>query len=131
MRWDSTSGQYDMGFGNYAPGLNQFLTRDMYNGALADTRHMPTVVGGGGPCPERGCPEYVAPGDNGSSPGQPVPPGVTNRALYLATIRSAQGEARYGISYDCNGTMFHIGQEAQWVFSGSWRKTWPLVRANS
>jgi RHS repeat-associated protein len=36
MRWDSTSGQYDMGFRNYAPGLNQFLTRDMYNGALAD-----------------------------------------------------------------------------------------------
>jgi RHS repeat-associated protein len=36
MRWDSSSGQYDMGFRNYAPGLNQFLTRDMYNGALAD-----------------------------------------------------------------------------------------------
>ncbi len=29
-----------------------------------------------------------------------MPPGVTNRALYLATIRSAEGEARYGISYD-------------------------------
>ncbi len=38
MRWDSASGQYDMGFRNYAPGLNQFLTRDMYNGALADMR---------------------------------------------------------------------------------------------
>jgi hypothetical protein len=25
-----------MGFRNYAPGLNQFLSRDMYNGALAD-----------------------------------------------------------------------------------------------
>jgi len=25
-----------MGFRNYAPGLNQFLTRDSYNGALAD-----------------------------------------------------------------------------------------------
>jgi RHS repeat-associated protein len=36
MRWDSDSGQYDMGFRNYAPGINQFLTRDMYNGALAD-----------------------------------------------------------------------------------------------
>jgi RHS repeat-associated protein len=36
MRWDSSSGQYDMGFRNYAPGLNQFLSRDMYNGALAD-----------------------------------------------------------------------------------------------
>ena len=36
MRWDATSGQYDMGFRNYAPGLGQFLSRDMYDGALAD-----------------------------------------------------------------------------------------------
>ena len=36
MRWDANSGQYDMGFRDYAPTLNQFLTRDMYNGALAD-----------------------------------------------------------------------------------------------
>ncbi|MFG1859194.1 DNRLRE domain-containing protein [Actinomadura geliboluensis] len=35
-RWDSASGNYDMGFRNYSPGLNRFLTRDMYNGALAD-----------------------------------------------------------------------------------------------
>jgi RHS repeat-associated protein len=35
-RWDSSSGQYDMGFRNYNPTLNQFLSRDMYNGALAD-----------------------------------------------------------------------------------------------
>ena len=37
MRWDSTTTQYDIGFRTYDPGLNQFLTRDMYNGALADT----------------------------------------------------------------------------------------------
>ena len=36
MRWDSTSGSYDMGFRNYDPGLNQFASRDMYDGALAD-----------------------------------------------------------------------------------------------
>ena len=36
MRWDSSSGQYDMGFRNYDPALNQFLSRDMYNGAIAD-----------------------------------------------------------------------------------------------
>jgi RHS repeat-associated protein len=36
MRWDSSSGQYDMGFRNYDPSLNQFLSRDMYNGALTD-----------------------------------------------------------------------------------------------
>jgi RHS repeat-associated protein len=35
-RWNSSSGQYDMGFRNYDPSLNQFLSRDVYNGALAD-----------------------------------------------------------------------------------------------
>ncbi|MEU0880187.1 RHS repeat-associated core domain-containing protein [Lentzea sp. NPDC005914] len=35
-RWDSTTGSYDMGFRDYNPGLNRFLTRDSYNGALAD-----------------------------------------------------------------------------------------------
>ncbi|WP_454854034.1 golvesin C-terminal-like domain-containing protein [Promicromonospora soli] len=35
-RWDAGSGTYDMGFRDYAPGLNRFTTRDMYNGALAD-----------------------------------------------------------------------------------------------
>ncbi|MFI0409215.1 DNRLRE domain-containing protein [Actinomadura sp. 3N508] len=36
MRWDSASGTYDMGFRDYDPGLNRFLTRDTYNGALDD-----------------------------------------------------------------------------------------------
>ena len=35
-RWDAGSGTYDMGFRNYDPGLNRFLTRDYYGGALAD-----------------------------------------------------------------------------------------------
>jgi RHS repeat-associated protein len=35
-RHDDGSGTYDMGFRNYDPGLNRFLTRDMYGGALAD-----------------------------------------------------------------------------------------------
>ncbi|MCW3844989.1 polymorphic toxin-type HINT domain-containing protein, partial [Micromonospora yasonensis] len=35
-RWDANSGTYDMGFRNYDPGLNRFLTRDAYGGALAD-----------------------------------------------------------------------------------------------
>ncbi|MFL6057142.1 MAG: polymorphic toxin-type HINT domain-containing protein, partial [Actinoallomurus sp.] len=35
-RWDPATGDYDMGFRDYDPGLNRFLTRDMYNGALAD-----------------------------------------------------------------------------------------------
>ncbi|MFG2091264.1 DNRLRE domain-containing protein [Spirillospora sp. NPDC048824] len=35
-RWDQGSGTYDMGFRNYDPGLNRFLTRDMYGGALSD-----------------------------------------------------------------------------------------------
>jgi RHS repeat-associated protein len=35
-RLDPAFGNYDMGFREYDPGLNQFLTRDLYNGALAD-----------------------------------------------------------------------------------------------
>ncbi|MCP2323432.1 RHS repeat-associated protein [Hamadaea flava] len=35
-RWDQQSGTYDMGFRDYDPGLNRFLTRDAYNGALSD-----------------------------------------------------------------------------------------------
>jgi RHS repeat-associated protein len=37
-RWDQASGNYDMGFRDYSPGLNRFLSRDSYNGALADMR---------------------------------------------------------------------------------------------
>ncbi|TCM48854.1 RHS repeat-associated protein [Kribbella sp. VKM Ac-2568] len=35
-RWDQSSESYDMGFRDYSPGLNRFLTRDAYNGATAD-----------------------------------------------------------------------------------------------
>jgi RHS repeat-associated protein len=34
MQRDSSTGQYDMGFRNYDPSLNQFASRDMYDGAL-------------------------------------------------------------------------------------------------
>jgi RHS repeat-associated protein len=36
-RIDGTTGNYDMGFRNYDPSLNRFLTRDMYESALADS----------------------------------------------------------------------------------------------
>ncbi|MEU8609253.1 DNRLRE domain-containing protein [Actinoplanes sp. NPDC048791] len=35
-RFDQSSGSYDMGFRDYDPGLNRFLTQDSYNGALDD-----------------------------------------------------------------------------------------------
>ncbi|GAA3509743.1 RHS repeat-associated protein [Streptosporangium album] len=35
-RWDNSTGMYDMGFRDYNPGLNRFLTLDSYNGALND-----------------------------------------------------------------------------------------------
>jgi len=35
-RWDPHTGKVDMGFRDYDPGLNRFLTRDMYNDALSD-----------------------------------------------------------------------------------------------
>ncbi|MEV4764361.1 DNRLRE domain-containing protein [Micromonospora chokoriensis] len=37
-RWDQNSQSYDMGFRNYSPGLNRFVTRDSYNGALSDLK---------------------------------------------------------------------------------------------
>ncbi|MER6354763.1 DNRLRE domain-containing protein [Streptomyces sp. NPDC001634] len=36
-RIDGDTGNYDMGFRNYDPSMNRFLTRDMYEGALADS----------------------------------------------------------------------------------------------
>src|SRR5260370_38773791 len=36
MQWDPGSGQYNMGFRNYQPGLGSFTTRDMYAGSGAD-----------------------------------------------------------------------------------------------
>ena len=35
-RYDSASGNYDMGFRDYSPSQNRFLSLDLYNGALAD-----------------------------------------------------------------------------------------------
>ena len=35
-RHDQSTDTYDMGFRDYSPGLNRFLTLDLYNGALAD-----------------------------------------------------------------------------------------------
>ncbi|MEW2352547.1 RHS repeat-associated core domain-containing protein [Spirillospora sp. NPDC029432] len=46
QRFDETSGTYDMGFRNYSPGLNRFLTRDMYAGALSDLRLAADPFGG-------------------------------------------------------------------------------------
>ncbi|HEX9032585.1 MAG TPA: hypothetical protein VF834_12125, partial [Streptosporangiaceae bacterium] len=36
MPWDPGSGQYNMGFRNYQPGIGSFDSRDMYAGAAAD-----------------------------------------------------------------------------------------------
>lgn len=35
-RFDPARGDYDMGFRDYDPGLNRFISRDSYNGDLAD-----------------------------------------------------------------------------------------------
>jgi RHS repeat-associated protein len=35
-RYDGATGTYDMGFREYNPGLNRYLSRDSYNGALKD-----------------------------------------------------------------------------------------------
>src|SRR5262249_1226578 len=35
-RFDGATNTYDMGFREYNPGLNRFLSRDLFNGALGD-----------------------------------------------------------------------------------------------
>ncbi|MFE4415428.1 DNRLRE domain-containing protein [Streptomyces sp. NPDC056821] len=35
-RWNAQSSTYDMGFRDYDPAINRFISRDMYNGAEAD-----------------------------------------------------------------------------------------------
>lgn len=37
-RVDTASSDYNMGFRTYSAGMNRFLSRDMYNGALSDMR---------------------------------------------------------------------------------------------
>jgi RHS repeat-associated protein len=81
-RWDQNSGTYDMGFRDYSPGLNRYLTRDMYNGALTDlnmgldpwtgNRY---AFGGGNPISNIEIDgHYYDPGDGGGSgSSEPVP----------------------------------------------------------
>ena len=87
MRWDSTSGQYDMGFRNYAPGLNQFLSRDMYDGALADMSLATDpftgnryTFGGGNPISNIELDGHMFPGGGGCNPCNPSPPSVGSQA---------------------------------------------------
>ncbi|MBO0806902.1 MAG: sugar-binding protein, partial [Actinobacteria bacterium] len=93
MRWDSSSGQYDMGFRDYNPGLNQFLSRDMYNGALADMNLTTDpftgnryTFGGGNPITNIELDGHMFPGGSGvvgsggnNSPAPP--PQVSNQKL--------------------------------------------------
>ncbi len=103
-RWDATTGDYDMGFRTYDPGLNTFTTRDMYDGALADMNlstnpltgnryafgggnpttnieldgHMLAPVGGGG-------------GDSPSGDGKP-PADTTQSDWFLGQLKDIAAE---------------------------------------
>jgi len=75
MRWDPASGTYDMGFRDYSPGLNRFLTRDSYNGALADLNLTTDpwtgsryAFGGGNPISNVEVDGHCVVDDSGSSP---------------------------------------------------------------
>jgi RHS repeat-associated protein len=106
QRWDPGTGTYDMGFRDYNPGLNRFLTRDMYNGALADlnlasnpwTLSRYTFAGGNPttlveydghmatctPDGENFCPNYSIadqPQAAGVAPAPAQPPSVSNTDL--------------------------------------------------
>ena len=91
-RWDQASGSYDMGFRDYSPALNRFLTRDNYNGALADM-HLGLdpftgnryAFGGGNPISSVEIDgHYYDPGDGGG--GSPTPEaGCNSTNMYSAS----------------------------------------------
>jgi RHS repeat-associated protein len=92
-RYDGATGTYDMGFREYNPGLNRFLTRDYYNGALKDlalgadpwntNRYM---FAGGNPITRIELDGHYSIDDEGNRvssqpPSRPVMPTVTNTRL--------------------------------------------------
>ena len=99
-RIDGTTATYDMGFRNYDPGLNSFLTRDMYSGAFADTA-MTTdpytgnryTFAGGNPLSnieldghqydyDTGHPGEPGPGEPGAAPAPAAPTGPADNTTY-------------------------------------------------
>ena len=121
-RFDGATGTYDMGFREYNPGLNRFLTRDMFNGALKDlalgtdpwnaNRYM---FGGGNPISRIELNGHYAIDDDGN-PIKPIPTlpadregrvGLTQQESvhtndwpsYVSTTKSSlsreEGERRY------------------------------------
>jgi RHS repeat-associated protein len=81
-RYDGATGTYDMGFREYNPGLNRFLTRDMFNGALQDialgtdpwnaNRYM---FGGGNPISRVELNGHINSAEDGASGGGTITPG--------------------------------------------------------
>ncbi|MEV0663872.1 DNRLRE domain-containing protein [Actinomadura luteofluorescens] len=129
-RWDSASGTYDMGFRNYDPGLNRFLSRDMYNGALADlglatdpTTGNRYAFGGGNPVSAieiDGHKICDGPGDDACAPGT-RPDGQSNGSIpddrFIDRFMQANPESRKWLNadglrgaaavYDANGKLIH------------------------
>jgi RHS repeat-associated protein len=81
-RYDGATGTYDMGFREYNPSLNRFLTRDMFNGALQDialgtdpwnaNRYM---FGGGNPISRVELDGHMNSTEDGASGGGTITPG--------------------------------------------------------
>ncbi|TDO52988.1 RHS repeat-associated protein [Kribbella sp. VKM Ac-2571] len=83
-RFNGATDTYDMGFREYNPGLNRFLTRDMFNGALTDlglgtdpwnaNRYM---FGGGNPISRIELNGHINAAEDGASGGGTVTPSPT------------------------------------------------------
>jgi RHS repeat-associated protein len=94
MRWDSSTAQYDMGFRTYDPSLNQFLSRDMYNGALEDmsldtdpfTGNRYTF-GAGNPISNIELDGHMFPCDGGGAAGNPAscPSSSSQNSIFQST----------------------------------------------
>jgi RHS repeat-associated protein len=99
MRWDSSTNQYDMGFRTYDPGLNQFLSRDMYGGALADM-NLDTdpftgnryTFGDGNPISNIELDGHMFPCDGGGAAGNPAScPTISTKPSSSSSNRSDCG----------------------------------------
>ncbi len=100
-RFNGATGTYDMGFREYNPGLNRFLTRDMYAGALKDMalgtdpwNSNRYAFGGGNPISRIELDGHYAIDDNGERiPGTPLltGPQTTVEAATQACSESGRG----------------------------------------
>ena len=141
MRFDSGTAQYDMGFRDYAPGINSFLSRDSYQGALDDLSLSTDpwtsnryAFGGGNPISGveldgHDSTDDTSSGDTSSGGSAPVKKGpIPDQQPQDFWDQVAMGEAKAGVGQQI---MANLGDEARLIAnygSGVWVKMQYVLR---